>query len=236
VWEKIGPNFSDAVKNLSKGVDGHYYLVPIYNYPWVVLLQQERVRQQGYKVPTTWDEFTALAKQMQSDGLVPLAFAEKDGWPALGTFDILNLRINGFDYHTQLMQHKVPWTDKGVTAVFDHWRELMPYLQKGANGRIWQERREGAGEQAGRHDVPGLEPGRRELHGRAPGRSRLLPLPGDQRAVGPGLHGRPADGFMMPKKGKNKDAAKAVLEYIGTGEAESTYLKTDSGTSASPTA
>src|SRR5882762_6655590 len=35
VWEKIGPNFSDAVKNLSKGVDGHYYLVPIYNYPWV---------------------------------------------------------------------------------------------------------------------------------------------------------------------------------------------------------
>ena len=37
----------------------------------------------------------------------------------------------------------------------------------------------------------------------------------------------PADGFMMPKKGKNKDGAKAVLEYIGTGEAESTYLKTD---------
>jgi multiple sugar transport system substrate-binding protein len=37
----------------------------------------------------------------------------------------------------------------------------------------------------------------------------------------------PTDGFMLPKKGKNKAAAKAVLEYIGTGAAESTYLKTD---------
>ena len=37
----------------------------------------------------------------------------------------------------------------------------------------------------------------------------------------------PADGFMVPKKGKNKDAAKAVLEYIGTGEAETTYLQSD---------
>jgi multiple sugar transport system substrate-binding protein len=37
----------------------------------------------------------------------------------------------------------------------------------------------------------------------------------------------PTDGFMMPKKGKNKDAAKAVLKYIGTGGAEATFLKTD---------
>src|SRR5919197_810955 len=102
VWEKIGGNFNDAAKNLSKGIDGKYYLVPIYNYPWVV-------------------------------------FAEKDGWPALGTFDILNLRINGYDYHIKLMKHEVEWTDKGVTDVFQQWRELMPYLQNGANGRIWQD-------------------------------------------------------------------------------------------------
>ena len=36
VWDKIGGNFSDAVKALCKGADGHYYFVPIYNYPWVV--------------------------------------------------------------------------------------------------------------------------------------------------------------------------------------------------------
>jgi multiple sugar transport system substrate-binding protein len=37
----------------------------------------------------------------------------------------------------------------------------------------------------------------------------------------------PADGFMLPKKGKNQDAAKKVLEYIGTPEAETSFLKND---------
>ena len=37
----------------------------------------------------------------------------------------------------------------------------------------------------------------------------------------------PTDGFILPKKGKNGDAAKKVLEYIGTSEAETTFLATD---------
>src|SRR5712664_618689 len=136
VWDKIGANFSDAVKALCKGADGKYYFVPIYNYPWVVFYNKSTFTQKGYTVPTTWDQFIALAKKMKKDGLVPFAFADKDGWPALGTFDIINLRLNGYDYHIKLMKHQIPWTDKGVTAVFNQWLELMPYLQSGANGRI----------------------------------------------------------------------------------------------------
>src|SRR5690242_14910269 len=34
VWQKIGGNFNDAAKSLSKGLDGKYYLVPLYYYPW----------------------------------------------------------------------------------------------------------------------------------------------------------------------------------------------------------
>jgi multiple sugar transport system substrate-binding protein len=37
----------------------------------------------------------------------------------------------------------------------------------------------------------------------------------------------PTDGFILPKKGKNKDAAKQVLKYIGTADAEATFLQTD---------
>ena len=36
VWDKIGGTFNDAAKSLSKGLDGKYYFVPLYNYPWVV--------------------------------------------------------------------------------------------------------------------------------------------------------------------------------------------------------
>jgi multiple sugar transport system substrate-binding protein len=37
----------------------------------------------------------------------------------------------------------------------------------------------------------------------------------------------PTDGFMLPKKAKNPEAAKAVLEYIGSAEAETTFLTND---------
>jgi multiple sugar transport system substrate-binding protein len=227
VWETIGPNFNDAVKNLSKGVDGHYYLVPIYNYPWVVFYNKSVFASKGYKVPTTWDAFIALAKQMQSDGLVPLAFAEKDGWPGLGTFDILNLRVNGYDYHMQLMQHKVPWTDKGVTAVFDKWRELMPYLQKGANGRIWQDAAKALENKQAGMMFQGSNQVAANYTAAHLADLDFFPYPTINEQWGQDFMDAPADGFMMPKKGKNKDAAKAVLKYIGTGDAESTYLKTD---------
>lgn len=227
VWGKIGGNFNDAAKSLSKGIDGKYYLVPIYNYPWVVFYNKSVFQQKGYAVPKTWDEFITLAKKMQTDGLVPLAFAEKDGWPALGTFDIINLRVNGYDYHIKLMKHEVPWTDKGVTAVFDKWRELMPYLQNGANGRIWQDAAktlenkqagmmfQGSNQVAANYAAANLA----DLD--------FFPFPVINEQHGQDYMDAPTDGFMLPKKAKNKDAAKKILEYLGTPDAESTFLKTD---------
>jgi multiple sugar transport system substrate-binding protein len=227
VWEKIGGNFNDAAKNLSKGLDGKYYLVPIYYYPWVVFYNKSVFKSKGYEVPTTWDQFIALAKKMQGDGIVPLAFADKDGWPALGTFDIINLRTNGYDYHIKLMKHEVPWTDPGVKAVFDHWRELTPYLQKGANGRIWQDAAkalenkqagmmfQGSNQVAANYDPKNLS----DLD--------FFVFPTIDPTYGTDFMDAPADGFMLPKKGKNPDAAKKVLEYIGTPEAETAFLKTD---------
>ena len=227
VWDKIGANFGDAVKNLSKGLDGHYYLVPLYNYPWVVHYNKSVFKDKGYEVPTTWDAFIALAKKMQADGLVPLAFAEKDGWPALGMFDILNLRINGYDYHIKLMKHEVPWTDPGVAAVFDKWRELFPYLQKAANGRIWQDAAkalenkqagmmfQGTNQVAANYDAKNLD----DLD--------FFVFPAINPSWGTDFMDAPTDGFILPKKAANSAAAKKVLEFIGTGEAETEFLKTD---------
>lgn len=227
VWDKIGGNFNDAAKSLSKGLDGHYYMVPLYNYPWVVFYNKSTFSSKGYTVPTNWDEFIALAKKMQSDGLVPMAFAEKDGWPALGTFDILNLRINGYDYHIKLMKHEVPWTDPGVTAVFNQWRELLAYCQNGANGRIWQDAAktlenkkagmmfQGSNQVAANYDpanLPDLD---------------FFVFPEINPAYGTDFMDAPTDGFIMPKKGKNQGSAKSILEYIGTPDAETDFLKTD---------
>jgi multiple sugar transport system substrate-binding protein len=229
VWAKIGGNFSPAVKTLSTGLDGHQYFVPIYNYPWVVFYNKSQWAAKGYTVPTTWDQFIALCQKMKSDGIVPIAFGDKDGWPALGTFDILNMRINGYDYHIKLMKHQIPWTDPGVAAVFDKWAEMMPYVQTGANGRIWQDAVktleakqagmmfQGTNQVAAQYvtdnaDLSDLD---------------FFPFPAVNPAYGQDYMDAPTDGFMISKKAKNPAGAKAILEYIGTGAAETGFLKTD---------
>jgi multiple sugar transport system substrate-binding protein len=227
VWDKIGGTFNDAAKSLSKGLDGHYYFVPLYNYPWVVFYNKSTFSEKGYTVPTTWDDFIALAKQMKKDGLIPMAFADKDLWPALGTFDILNMRINGYDYHIKLMKHQVPYTDKGVTAVFQQWAELLTYCQSGATGRIWEDAAttlekkqagmmfQGTNQVAANYAAANLA----DLD--------FFPFPEINPTYAQDYMDAPTDGFMLSKKAKNVAGAKAVLEYIGTGAAEADFLKTD---------
>lgn len=229
VWDSIGSNFNSATKSLSKGLDGHYYMVPIYNYPWVMFYNKSTFSSKGYEVPKTWDAFISLCKKMKSDGLIPVAYADKDLWPALGTFDIINMRVNGYDYHMKLMRNKASYTDSEVTAVFDHWRQLMPYLQSGANGRIWQDAAktleskkagmmfQGTNQVAAQYvtDKKGLD----DLD--------FFTFPTINSAHGQDCMDAPADGFMIPKKAKNTKGAKKVLKYIGTPQAEIEYLKGD---------
>jgi multiple sugar transport system substrate-binding protein len=227
VWDKIGGNFNDATKSLSKGLDGKYYFVPIYNYPWVVFYNKSVFAAKGYKVPTTWDDFVALAKQMKNDGLIPIAFADKDLWPALGTFDILNLRINGYDYHMKLMQNKASYTDSQVTDVFKQWAEILPYCQTGANGRIWQDAAKALENKQAGMMFQGTNQVAANYAATNLADLDFFPYPVINTAYGQDYMDAPADGFILPKKGKNQDQAKAVLEYIGSGPAEAAFLQTD---------
>jgi multiple sugar transport system substrate-binding protein len=143
VWEVVKDNFSTAVSDAATANDGHVYGIPFDTSPWVFFYRKSLWASRGYEVPTTWTELLALCKRMQSDGLTPIAFGNKDGWPALGTFDLLNLRLNGYDFHIGLLTGKEKWTDQRVISVFEAWRNLTPfYNQSGASGfpsQFWQE-------------------------------------------------------------------------------------------------
>ncbi|HEX7473360.1 MAG TPA: ABC transporter substrate-binding protein, partial [Candidatus Limnocylindrales bacterium] len=139
VWTKITGNFSDAFKVASTGDDSKQYFVPIYLYPWAVFYRKSVFSANNWTPPTTLDEFKALADKMKTANLIPLAFGDKDGWPAMGTFDILNLRKNGYQFHVDLMAGKQKWTDAKVKDVFTLWQSLLPYMQDGAPGRTWQD-------------------------------------------------------------------------------------------------
>jgi hypothetical protein len=113
----------------------------MYNYPWAVFYRKSLFQEKNYEIPKTLDDLKALAEKMKADGITPFAFADKQGWPAMGTFDNLNMRMNGYDFHISLMAGKESWTDNKVKQVFTTWKDLLPYHQEGALGQPEQRRR-----------------------------------------------------------------------------------------------
>lgn len=224
VWKGF-KGFSQALKDQSTH-DGKQYFVPYYYYPWAVFHRKSLFEKQGYEQPKNWDDFIALAKQMHKDG-TPVAFCDKDGWPAMGTFDYINMRLNGYDFHKGLMAGTEAWTDTKVKKVFDLWRELMPYYQKGALGRTWEEAAQGLQKRQTGMAVFGMpHPGQQ-----FPENERedidFFAFPEIDPQYGQDAVEAPIDGFLIAKKAKNVEAGKALLKYLGTPGAEDIYLAGD---------
>jgi multiple sugar transport system substrate-binding protein len=226
VWTKIGGDFADGIKAASTGDDGKQYLVPTFNYPWVVMYRKSVFADNGYEPPKTIDELNTLGAKMKKDGLAPIAFADKDGWPAMGTFDILNMRINGYDFHVSLMAGKESWEDAKVKTVFETWKGLLPLHQEGALGRTWQEAAQGlAGKKSGMYFLGTFAI--QQFQGADADDVDFFAFPEVDSAHGIDAIDAPIDGFMMSAKPKNEDGAKALLTYLASGPAENIYLKSD---------
>jgi len=226
VWETIGANYSDAFKKASTGDDGKMYFVPFYNYPWALFYRKSVWQAKGYTVPKTIDELRTLGAKMKADGLSPIAFADKDGWPAMGTFDQLNMRLNGYDFHINLMAYKESWNSPKVKAVFDLWKGLLPLHQEGANGRTWQEAAQDLGaKKSGMYLLGSFVA--QQFKGDDLDDLDFFGFPEVDSRIGAGAVEAPIDGFMISKKAKNPAGAKEVLKYLGTAEAQNLYLKSD---------
>jgi multiple sugar transport system substrate-binding protein len=227
VWSSIGGGFSDAMKQQSTGKDGKQYFVPLYYYPWAVFYRKSVFAEKGYEIPKTLDEFTALSQKMQTDGLSPIAFGDSDGWPAMGTFDYLNLRINGYDYHVELMAGEKAWNSKEVKTVFDTWRGLLPYHQPDSLGRTWQEAAQSLLNKESGMYLLGMFLGQQFPEGADRDDLDFFAFPEIDSAIGADVVEAPIDGFMMAARPRNESGAMDLLKYIGSAAAEDTYLKSD---------
>jgi multiple sugar transport system substrate-binding protein len=86
---------------------------------------------------TNWDEFLKMLDGMKKKGLVGFAAGDKGGWEAMGTFDILNARINGYQFHVDLLAGREKWTDAKVLEVFKYWEMLIPYMNPNVLDLEW---------------------------------------------------------------------------------------------------
>jgi multiple sugar transport system substrate-binding protein len=231
VWANIASNYTAGFKAACTGDDAKMYMVPFYTYAWTVYYRKDVWAAKGYTVPTTLDAMKTLAAKMKTDGLVPIGLGDKDGWPAMGHFDIINLRENGYQFHVDLMAGKQKWTDAKVKQVFTVWKTLLPFYQTAAAGRIWQDAAKGL---VAKTTGMMLQPQVAETFTAAGAADyaqlAMFPWPhhGTQWDAEEALDA-PIDGFMISAKSPNLAAdtanAKALIQHLSTGAAQGTMAK-----------
>ncbi len=125
LWKKN--NWSEAFKSTESAltVNGKQWGIPTVYAFWGVFYRKDIFEKLGIEIPKTWEEFVAVAKKLKENNIIPFTIGTKAPWTTAGWFDIIDMRVNGYDFHIQLMEGKVPYTDPKVKAVFEKWRELV---------------------------------------------------------------------------------------------------------------
>ena len=101
-------------------VDGTFYAAPLgSNMKSLVWYSPKVFAAKGYKVPTTWDELTALSNQMVKDGTKPwcggIESGGATGWPATDWLEQVVLRQQGGDVYDQWIAHTVLFNSPQIT-------------------------------------------------------------------------------------------------------------------------
>ena len=238
VWPIDG--MSDSFKEAATAPDGKQYFVPIGYYPWAVFYRKSVFEKNGFAVPENSDDLTALMKDMQGKKITPFAFGDKDGWPAMGTFDILNMRLNGFDFHMSLMKGDEAWDSAEVKQVFEKWATLLPYHQADPLGRTWQEaattmsKGEAGMYLLGTFVTDAIADVQEDLD--------FFTFPTLDDSIGNDALDAPIDGFCLASGGPNQDAGKDMLKWLGTAKAvdianksaDSPFIAANEGASTAP--
>ena len=224
VWNAgLNDTLTEGFKLASTGQDGKLYFVPWTYYCWGIHFKPSVFEANGWTPPTTLDELMSLADNMKTAGVTPFALGNDGRWPAMGTFDQLNFRINGYQFHVDLMAGRESWTDERVKNVFTQWEALLPYHQENPNGRTWEEAAAGlisgesgmmtignfVGEVFPNGDTSDLD---------------FFPWPALNPEFGTDTIEAPIDGWMMAADPDNPEAAKELLYHIGTAVAQETYI------------
>ncbi|MEM9521048.1 MAG: ABC transporter substrate-binding protein [Actinomycetota bacterium] len=223
VWDSI-TGLGEGFKAASTASDGNQYFVPTTYYTWAVNYNKNVFAENGWSEPSTKDEMMSLAEDMMSAGITPFAYANDGKWPLMGTFDAINMRVNGYDYHVSLMAGNEDWTSDEVRAVFTEWAELLPFAPAGANGRTWQEA------------AVDLEEGRAGMYllgtfaASAMADASVMDFftfPEYDSAIGATALDAPIDGWQMFANPANEAAAKEFLLWVSQPEAQDLGLAID---------
>ncbi len=227
VWQSEGWNqsYPKGFRAMSS-VDGKKYFLPTSYYWWAIYYRKSIYNKLGLEPPQTSDEFWSICEKLKADGITPITIGTKWRWTAAGWFDYLNMRVNGPEFHINLMLGTERYDDARVKKVFANtW---APLIQKGyfidnAASYTWQEA------------ITFMSDGKAAMY--LMGGFIRDSYPTDQvddldffrfpvlDSSVPVGEDAPTDGFFIAANSQHPDAAKKLLAFFGSAEAQTYNAK-----------
>ena len=220
VWEANG--FNEQLKSAaaSMTIDGKKWGVPYTYYQWGIYYNKEAYKKAGVTEPKNWAEFVANCEKFKAAGIDCLTTGTKALWPGAGIFDYMNLRVNGYEFHMDLANGKIPWTDDRVRNTFAEWKKIVPYITANHAAIDWQDaaallsQGKAANYVMGNFAVATFKDG-----GMTNDTLGFMVFPEITPGI-PRAEEAPTDTFHIPSGAKNKEDAKKFLAYLGSPEAQ----------------
>lgn len=125
-WQKNGWNQMYASVKTSSTYAGKQYSVPLGTDAYGFFYRKDLFQKAGITAePTNWTQFLDDCKKLKAAGIAPIAVPARDAWTLAAWFDYLDLRVNGYDFHQQLMAGDIAYTDPRVKHVYETWKTLI---------------------------------------------------------------------------------------------------------------
>ncbi|MDE0312785.1 MAG: ABC transporter substrate-binding protein [Caldilineaceae bacterium] len=126
VW--LEGNFAEAYgqpfQDLSR-IDGAIRFVPAGFTYTGVYYNKEVFERYGLTPPANWEEFEQICDTLLTYGQNPMSLAGQNPFTSVLWFDYLNLRLNGPDFHRDLMAGLISFEDERVGRVWQLWNSLL---------------------------------------------------------------------------------------------------------------
>lgn len=124
------------IKQAYLDIDKNLEFVPldgVYAVPYVanaagVLYNREMFTENGWEIPTTWDEFMDLCGTIKASGQLPLYFGFKDTWTCLAPWNALACDLAPADVCRQVNAGNAKFADE-YDDVAEKMLELLDYAQ-----------------------------------------------------------------------------------------------------------
>jgi alpha-glucoside transport system substrate-binding protein len=126
--DAINENYSDTWTSLATVDDTVYGVVAKANSKSTIWYKPNSFQQNGFEIPTTWDQLLEITRQYDQKGMTPWAVGAQgrdNSWTLTDWFENIYARQAGPDNYTQLFNGELPFNDQTVKDALTEMTKII---------------------------------------------------------------------------------------------------------------